>query len=173
MKKRLLILLLIVSVAINLGIFAKVLFNSSPPKEMCDIGCIGSGWQESPICLKLNLSKQQIKHMEELRKDYQKQISPLTGQLKAKRNELFLLLKSESLPTEAVDKILKEIASIQAAIQKQFVHFFFRTRNTFTPEQQEKFYFYVQQCLYDNNGDTSCHQHSPGGTNHSNETGNN
>lgn len=162
MKVRILIILFIISLAFNLGFLAKVLFKPSAKAEPCEVGCIQAGWQGSAVCMELDLSPQQIKQMEKARGEFQTQIASLNTDLEKKRHALFFQLKNEAPDEGEIDKIIQDISDSQSRVQKHFVHYFFQTRKIFTPDQQQKFYFYVQQCLCTTHGSPHCHEESPG-----------
>ena len=164
MKIRILTILFIISLAFNLGFLAKVLFKPSAKVEPCEVSCAQPGWQGSAVCMKLDLSPQQIEQMEKARGEFQSQIASLNTELEKKRQALFHQLKCEVPDDEEINKIIQAISDSQGRVQKHFVHYFFQTRKIFSPEQQQKFYFYIQQCLCTNtkNGGPHCHEDSPG-----------
>ena len=157
MKIRILIILFLISFAFNMGIIVKVLF-SAPGDQVSEVGCMHENWKESSVCLQLNLSCQQLEQVEKYRIQFQNRISPLTMKLEKEKLELFQLLKKNKLDEKEADKILHQISNHQNEIQKCFIHHFFQTKKIFDAHQQEKLYFYVQQCLYRGNQGSCCPQ---------------
>lgn len=164
MKKKILIILFIISLAFNLGVVVKVLFKSTPQgqghayeEHVHEVGCVHEDWKGSSVCRHLNLTCQQLDQMEKYRIQFQNRISPLAIKLEKERLELFHLLKKDTLDEKGANKILRQISNSQTEIQKCFIHHFFQTKKLFNNDQQKKFYVYVQQCLYRGN-DVSCSQ---------------
>jgi len=147
MKLKILTILLIVSLALNLGIIVKVVFKSAPVEPSQQAACINSQWKDIHICQKLNLSGQQFQQMEKYREQFQNQIAPLQSELKKERLKLFQVLKQETLVQEEANKILQQISHLQTEIQKSFIQNFFQIKGIFNKEQQERFYFYLGQSL--------------------------
>jgi Spy/CpxP family protein refolding chaperone len=167
MKMRILIILFLISLAFNLGVFVKFIFKPIPEEHVHgehvhEVGCVHEDWKGSPVCRHLNLTCQQLNQMEKYRIQFQNRISPLTMKIEKERLELFHLLKKDTLDENGANKILRQISNSQTEIQKCFIHHFFQTKKLFNNDQQKKFYFYVQQCLHKGN-DGSCSQKcSPG-----------
>jgi len=147
MKLKILIILLIVSLALNLGILVKVVFKPVPAEPAQKASCIHSQWKDSPICVKLNLSDPQVRQMEKYREQFQERISPLQLELEKERLKLFQVLKQETLAQGDADKILQQISHLQTEIQKSFIQHFFQIKGIFDKDQQEQFYSYLGQCL--------------------------
>jgi Spy/CpxP family protein refolding chaperone len=147
MKLKILTILLMVSLAFNLGILVKVVFKSTPAEPAQKAACIQYHWKDSHICRQLNLSGQQVQQMEKYREQFQDRISPLQLELEKERLKLFQVLKQETLVQGEADKILRQISHLQTEIQKSFIQHFFQIKGIFDKDQQEQFYSYLGQCL--------------------------
>lgn len=160
MKLKILIILLMVSLALNLGILVKVVFKSTPAEAAQEASCIHSQWKDSPICHQLNLSGQQVQQMEKYREQFQERISPLQLELEKERLKLFQVLKQDTLAQGEADKILLQISHLQTEIQKSFVQHFFQIKGIFNKDQQEQFFSCLGQCLCIGKVVTPCAENS-------------
>ncbi len=168
MKIKILMVVLAVSVAFNAGFVVKALQAPTLPHEGHEVQgtheAHGSqvdahvmtashdNWKKSSQCLQLKLANGQIKHMESCRNDFQKNITPLKKKLREEREKLFKLLQAETLDQKGSNVILERMASLQTEIQKHFIRHFFDVKTTMDEKQQEKFFFYVDQCLHNSEG---------------------
>ncbi|MCP4213059.1 MAG: Spy/CpxP family protein refolding chaperone [bacterium] len=142
MKNKILLILLIVSLALNLGILFKVLKNkpagsgSGHHKETC------GSWKSCSSCLDLKLSPRQIEQLESLHSAFKTDLQPLKAQIKEERHKLLELLKKDSLDEQGTHLHITHIAQFQTGIQERFVRYFFDVKALLAPSQREKFFFY-------------------------------
>ncbi|MCX6557434.1 MAG: hypothetical protein NTW95_08420 [Candidatus Aminicenantes bacterium] len=121
MKKRIWIVLLVVSLGINIGFllhwfWPKNVSGYSPGKGQAQFG-----WHAGPMRRGLGLDSNQARLMENERRQVLAQAQPLQEQLRLKRRELFLLLKSKAVTGAELDIALNEISRLQTAIEKFFI----------------------------------------------------
>ncbi|MCB4792551.1 MAG: Spy/CpxP family protein refolding chaperone [Elusimicrobia bacterium] len=138
MKIKLLMVLLLLSLGFNLGVFV-TFGHHCLLKKYFEKGPKESSWHKNKIKKMLNLSEEQALYMEKDRKALQDTINPLKDELKAKRAELFAMLDSDSIDNSKVDKLIGEISVLQMKIEKNVVDHSLNIRKQLTPEQQKKF----------------------------------
>lgn len=139
MKKRIWIVLLVVSLGINIGFllhwfWPKNVSGYSPGKGQAQFG-----WHAGPMRRGLGLDSNQARLMENERRQVLAQAQPLQEQLRLKRRELFLLLKSKAVTGAELDIALNEISRLQTAIEKFFILHSLKMKGFLTPAQLEKY----------------------------------
>ncbi len=136
MKNKLWIALLLVSLGVNAGF---LLHWAWPRLAHGKAGRADSGWHAGPMKRHLGLSSEQVRQMENERRQVLEQAKPLQDALRQKRRELFVLLKRQEIGEADLDVTLNEIARLQAAIEKIFVLHSLKVRSVFSPEQLRKY----------------------------------
>jgi Spy/CpxP family protein refolding chaperone len=142
MDKKVLVVILIISIAINLatvftlGYFwwarhasrADVSVQQHPPPE----------WPHTRIVRELDLSEQQIEQMRRTNEEMRKAMQPLREELFRKRHELMSLLRADEIARDKADRLIAEIAELQARHEAQLFEHLVNMRSILTPEQQER-----------------------------------
>ncbi len=143
MKFKILIVLLLISVAFNLGILSKMLLDS--PKSPAPKANTCNSWSDCSSQLDLGLSCKQVEQLEVHRKAFREAAAPLKAQLVIERKKLFeVVLKKAILDEADATKQVAVITELQARLQDLFIRHFFRVKGIFNNEQQGKLYYYVQ-----------------------------
>jgi|Deesub1362B_J571_1020462.scaffolds.fasta_scaffold02161_3 Spy/CpxP family protein refolding chaperone len=143
MKRKLLILGLIFSVAINIGV----------------LGTIGYNWLKEQnhqeykhslgnfLCRELGLSESQSKEMESLRKSLEPQINKIKKELREKRAQLVNLLMESDPDQEKINISLKEIGSLQIKLQRIVIYHLLEQKKILSQEQQKKLFSIILERL--------------------------
>lgn len=148
MKRNILVLALIFSVAVNIGI----------------LGSVGYHWlkkkggerhhqeaQHSPLgflAKELRLSPSQIREIESLRKSLEPKLEEIREKLREKRAQLVNMLKEPEHDSAKINLLIKEIESLQTKLQKIAINHLLQEKKILTPEQQEKFFSIVSKRLF-------------------------
>lgn len=146
MKKRLLILVLVISMGVNIGFLLRCFWPQCPLAKK-STATAPSGWHTSSLRHGLGLSAEQARLMEALRRNVMVQAQPLQDSLRQKRRELFALLKSKTVPAVELDAILNEIARLQAGIEKIYILHTLKVKGYFSPQQLQKYDGFFEQGL--------------------------
>lgn len=127
MKNKLLILALCLSVGLNLGILAGVIYHRRqlPPR---------------PFYFALGLSSTQKERMKDLEITYRRKVEPLHQQIRLKREELVGLLKESEPTTEKIKQKITEISSLECELEKSTMEHLLGMRALLTSEQQKKLF---------------------------------
>lgn len=144
MDKKVLVVILVISVAINvatmftfgyfwwtryIGVDQKVLVRR--PQMMHD-------WQHTRMAKELGLSDQQIEDMRKANEEMRSAMGPLREELFKKRQELMSLLREEDLNRTQADMLIEQIAELQAKHDAQIFDRLLVMKKILTQEQQQK-----------------------------------
>ena len=147
MKNRILIVLLVISLGVNIGFllhwfWPKIVHGRSAGNDKSQFG-----WHASPMRHGLGLNAKQTSLMENERRQVLVQAKPLQDELRLKRRELFMLLKSKIVTDAELDVALSEISRLQAAIEKIFILHSLKVKGFFTPAQLQKYEGFFEKGL--------------------------
>jgi len=131
MKQKVLLVALVVSVGLNVGAFAMLLYRRSvegaPERE------------PHPLAVALDLTEDQREMMRARRERMLDEMEPLRKQLHAKRGEVLALLKEPEVDAARRDRLFAEIANLQMRLELKVFEDMRETMRMLTPEQQERF----------------------------------
>jgi Spy/CpxP family protein refolding chaperone len=153
MSKKLLVIALIISAAINLAAVitfgyywweARSFRRGIPSMRAAE----GPDWRGSPLRHRLNLTQEQIEAINAKHEEMRSKMLPLMDELFMKRKELMALLREAELDRARVDALLEEIASLQAKVDLQVFENLYQIRDTLTPEQQRQFFMLYERQLF-------------------------
>jgi hypothetical protein len=146
-KNRIWIVLLVVSLGVNIGLLLHGFWPRGLGGHALQDGRSQSGWHASSMKSGLGLNAEQARLMEEERLRVMAQAQPLQDELRLKRRELFLLLKSKTVTDAGLDAALGDISRLQTAIEKIFILHSLKVKGFFNPEQLRKYDLYFEQGL--------------------------
>jgi len=95
-----------------------------------------------PPKVNLNLSQDQIKKLQDLRLEYQKETLELRNALWTKQLKLQTLLASKEVDENKASSIVEEIGKLSTDIWKKTIHYRLEMRKILTEEQWNKLLFY-------------------------------
>jgi Spy/CpxP family protein refolding chaperone len=147
MKRKIIIIVLIVSLALNIGVILsfgrhwmlKREFRKGPEGE--------NSWIKNRIKKELNLTDEQVKVMEQDRLELRQLTAPIKDDLRKKRAQLFTLLNDDKVDNAKVDKLIDEISLLQAKVEKTVINHLSSMRKNLTPEQRSRFRSFMQKGL--------------------------
>jgi Spy/CpxP family protein refolding chaperone len=147
MKRRLLILCLTFSVAINIGVLGSVGYRwlkisgeEKPHQE-------GEHSPMSFLSKELSLSQSQTREMESLRKALEPKMEEIREELRDKRVQLVNLLIEAEADLEKINTRLNEIESLQTELQKLVINHLLQEKKILSPEQQKKYFSIISNRL--------------------------
>jgi len=142
MDKKLLAIILVISLAINLatmftfGYFWWAQHNSrlrlgGRPPMMPE-------WQHTRIAKELHLSAQQIEEMRKANEEMRAETQTLREELFKKRQDLMSIVRENEPDRNRAEVLIKEIAALQARHDEQIFDRMLTMKNILTPKQQQK-----------------------------------
>jgi Spy/CpxP family protein refolding chaperone len=143
MSKKLIVIILIISVAINIatlctfGFFWFTRHRQNEPFHFHPPGNI-KNWAKHPIARDLELTQEQLLEMQKMRDEMEMDAAHLRADLYKKRQELMDMLKQDEINDAKVDTIINEISNLQAQHEKKIITGFRRIKDILTQEQQER-----------------------------------
>ena len=146
MKLKWLILILILSLAINAGVLVSMGYHyyvnaSTPSSAPCPMSPGDSHLYQS-----LGLSKVQLSKMEPLAQKFHARLAELGTLMERKKETLTDLLQKDSDPT-SIENLRKEMAEIQDEIQKEVIVHIMESKKILDPNQQQRFFDLMRQSM--------------------------
>jgi len=146
MKSKWLILILILSLAINAGVLVSMGYHyyvnaSTPSTAPCPMSPGDSHLYQS-----LGLSKPQLSKMEPLAQKFHERLAELGARMEEKRETLTNLLQKDSDPAD-IENLRKEMAGIQDEIQKEVISHIMESKKILNPLQQQRFFDLMRQSM--------------------------
>ena len=146
MRSKWLILILILSLAINSAVLVAVGYHyyrntSTTPSAPCPMSPGDSHLYQS-----LGLSNLQLSKMEPLAQKFHERLGELGALMEKKGESLTDLLQKNSDP-ESVENLRKEMAGIQDEIQKEVIIHIMESKKILDPNQQQRFFHLMRQSM--------------------------
>ena len=146
MRPKWLILILILSLAINAGVLVSMGYHyyvnaSTPSSAPCPMSPGDSHLYQS-----LGLSKVQLSKMEPLAQKFHSRLAELGARMEEKKEALTDLLQKDSDPA-SIENLRKEMAGIQDEIQKEVISHIMESKKILDPIQQQRFFDLMRQSM--------------------------
>ena len=144
MRPKWLILILILSVAVNAGVLVSMGYHyyvnaSTPSSAPCPMSPGDSHLYQS-----LGLSNLQLSKMEPLAQKFHARLAELGVLMEEKKESLTDLLQKDSDPVK-IENLRKEMAGIQDDIQKEVISHIMESKKILDPQQQQRFFDLMRQ----------------------------
>ena len=146
MRSKWLILILILSLAINAGVLVSMGYHyyrnvSTAPSAPCPMSPGDSHLYQS-----LGLSNLQLSKMEPLAQKFHERLAELGVRMEEKKETLTDLLQKDSDPA-SIENLRKEMAGIQDEIQKEVIVHILESKKILDPKQQQRFFDLMRQSM--------------------------
>ena len=146
MRSKWLILILILSLAINSAVLATVGYHyyrnvSTAPSAPCPMSPGDSHLYQS-----LGLSNVQLAKMEPLAQSFHGRLAELGARMEEKKETLTNLLQKDSDPA-SIENLRKEMAGIQDEIQKEVIIHIMESKKILNLNQQQRFFDLMRQSM--------------------------
>jgi Spy/CpxP family protein refolding chaperone len=146
MRSKWLILILILSLAINAGVLVSMGYNyyvsaSTPSTAPCPMSPGDSHLYQS-----LGLSNVQLSKMEPLAQKFHARLAELGVLMEEKKETLTDLLQKDTDPA-SIENLRKEMAGIQDEIQKEVITHIIESKKILDPIQQQRFFDLMRQSM--------------------------
>ncbi len=141
MKTKVLIVVLIVSLALNVGFACMVLGRHLGVKRMFQRGPelgMMRGPGTHPFFKKLGITKEQETQLAKLREETEKAIAPISKDMREQRGKLFKMVKEGKINDAQKKEIIAKISGFQAKLDEIIIDSMIKSRAILTPEQLEK-----------------------------------
>ena len=146
MRSKWLVLILILSLAINAGVLVSMGYHyyvnaSTPSSAPCPMSPGDSHLYQS-----LGLSNLQLAKMEPLAQKFHGRLAELAALMEGKKETLTDLLQKDSDPAK-IENLRKEMAAIQDDIQKEVITHITELKKILDPNQQQRFFDLMRQSM--------------------------
>jgi uncharacterized membrane protein len=91
----------------------------------------------------LNLDREQIHQMLELRRDFQNDVRELSEEIAKIREEIYQNLKQDPVPMNAVEEKLQKVATLRMQIERIAIKRLVEAGNYLSPEQVDNLYRFL------------------------------
>ncbi|MBE0432070.1 periplasmic heavy metal sensor [candidate division WOR-3 bacterium] len=152
MDKKVLVVVLVISVAINLAtVFTLGYFWLTRPPAGQEFPSgpqpMAPEWRNTRIVRELGLSEKQIEKIKKENEEMRETMLPLRQELFMKRQELMSMLREERIDREKTDTLIEQIARLQVKHDAQVFERLARIKTILTQEQQERLGGLLHQLL--------------------------
>ena len=146
MRSKWLVLILILSLAINAGALVSMGYHyyvnaSTPSTAHCPMSPGDSHLYQS-----LGLSNVQLAKMEPLAQSFHGRLAELGARMEEKKETLTNFLQKDSDPA-SIENLRKEMAAIQDDIQKEVIVHIMESKKILDPNQQQRFFDLMRQSM--------------------------
>ena len=146
MRSKWLVLILILSLAINAGVLVSMGYHyyvnaSTPSSAPCPMSPGDSHLYQS-----LGLSNLQLSKMEPLAQKFHARLAELGVRMEEKKETLTNLLQKDSDPA-SIENLRKEMAGIQDEIQKEVIAHIIESKKILDSNQQQRFFDLMHQSM--------------------------
>jgi len=146
MRSKWLVLILILSLAINAGVLVSMGYHyyvnaSTPSSASCPMSPGDSHLYQS-----LGLSKIQLSKMEPLAQKFHERLAELGTLMEREKETLTDLLQKDSDPA-SIENLRKEMAGVQDEIQKEVIVHIMESKKILDPNQQQRFFDLMRQSM--------------------------
>lgn len=137
MKTRIMIILLILSLGLNLGVFATFGRHWLLKKEF-GRGHREDRWLRDRMQKELKLTDKQMEFIERNRGEIHKETKLIREGLQKKREELFDLVAADTVDEVKINTLINDLALLQTKMEKTIIGHLLNMKKNLTPEQQKK-----------------------------------
>jgi Spy/CpxP family protein refolding chaperone len=151
MKAKVIISILVLSLAINGAVLATVGYhyyrnNYLIPSAPCPVSP-----ENHHLYQDIGLSSQQLAAMEPLARKFHLRLAELSASMEGKKENLIDLLSQKDVNPAQVEGLRKEMAGIQDEIQKEVIHHIMESRKILDAGQEQKFFDLMRQNMRSKN----------------------
>ena len=146
MRSKWLIVILVLSLAVNAGVLATMGYHyycdaSPTPSAPCPMSP-----EDSHLYKSLGLSDLQLSKMEPLARSFHGRLAELGATMETKKELLIDLLQKDSNPV-TIEKLRNEMAGIQDEIQNEVIVHITETKKILDPKQQQRLFDLMRQTM--------------------------
>ena len=146
MKSKWLIVVLVLSLAINAGVLASMGYHYYVSASTLSTAPCPMSPGDSHLYQSLGLSKAQLAKMDPLAQKFHARLAELGAAMEEKKEVLVTLLQNKSDPMK-IENLRKEMAGIQDEIQKEVITHITELKKILDPDQQQRFFDLMRQSM--------------------------
>ena len=146
MKSRWLTVVLVLSLAINAGVFVSMGYHYYVNASTSSTAPCPMSPGDSHLYQSLGLSKIQLSKMEPLAQKFHARLAELEALMETKKKILVTLLQEDSDPV-SIENLRKEMAGIQDEIQKEVITHIKELKKILGADQQQRFFDLMRQSM--------------------------
>jgi hypothetical protein len=140
MKNKILLSVLVVSLAMNIGVASMfglrwVQTRAVDPPKGCSFAV-----KDSHLFTLLGLSAEQSALIMPMAHQFHEHIDKLSGEIHQKRNLMLTLMEQEPIANDQINRIRLEIAALQASMQQQVFEHILHMKKQLNPDQKQIFF---------------------------------
>jgi Spy/CpxP family protein refolding chaperone len=144
MKSKWLTVVLVLSLAINAGVFLSMGYHYYVNASTSSTAPCPMSPGDSHLYQSLGLSNAQLAKIDPLAQKFHGRLAELGAVMEEKKETFITLLQENSDPVK-IENLRKEMAGIQDEIQKEVITHITELRKILDPEQQQRFYDLMRQ----------------------------
>ncbi len=146
MKSKWLTIVLILSLAINAGVFVSMGYHYYVNASTSSTAPCPMSPGDSHLYQSLGLSNAQLGKIDPLAQKFHGRLAELGSAMEEKKELLVTLLQKNSDPVK-IENLRKEMAGIQDEIQKQVITHITELKKILDPDQQQRFFNLMRQSM--------------------------
>lgn len=146
MKSKWLTIVLILSLAINAGVFVSMGYHYYVNASTSSTAPCPMSPGDSHLYQSLGLSNAQLGKIDPLAQKFHGRLAELGSAMEEKKELLVTLLQKNSDPVK-IENLRKEMAGIQDEIQKQVITHITELKKILDPDQQQRFFDLMRQSM--------------------------
>jgi Spy/CpxP family protein refolding chaperone len=146
MKSKWLTALLVLSLAINAGVFVSMGYHYYVNASTSSIAPCPMTPGDGHLYQSLGLSEAQLEKIDPLARKFHGRITELRALTEEKKEVLVALLQKNRDPVK-IENLRKEMAGIQDEIQKEVITHITEVRKILDPDQQQRFFDLMRQSM--------------------------
>ncbi len=146
MKSKWLIIVLVLSLAINAGVLASMGYHYYVSASSLSTAPCPMLPGDSHLYQSLGLSKDQLAEIEPMAQKFHTRIAELGAAMESKR-ELLVDLLAKGGDSASIESLRKEMASVQDEIQKEVITHITELKKILDPDQQRRFFDLMRRSM--------------------------
>lgn len=144
MKSKWLIVILVLSLAINAGVFVSMGYHYYVNASTSSTAPCPMSPGDSHLYQSLGLSNAQLAKIDPLAQKFHGRLTELGGVMEEKKETFVTLLQQNGDPVK-IENLRKEMAGIQDEIQKEVITHITELKKILDPDQQQRFFDLMRQ----------------------------
>ena len=151
MKKKILLSILLVSLAMNVGVAAVLGLRSMHNKNAATSPGCPFVTKDAHLFTTLGLSPGQLARITPLAHEFHEELGKLSGEIHEKRNLMIATMEQEPVANDQLNRQRQEIAVLQASLQQRVMAHILQMKTLLSPEQQKIFFQALRQSFLTQN----------------------
>ena len=147
MKSKILMIVLLVSLAANLSIAATVGYHFWKAAPKTEVAPCFQGPSDQHLYQLLGLSEQQLSQIKPMAHAFHAKLKQLSADVADQRNQLMGLVKQDEPDLDRIKAVQNELAAFQGQIQDEVVAHILQIKQILNPQQKARFFQLLGQSM--------------------------